>query len=179
MHPSDIRWTIRELVEPTIQRMGFDLVAVEWGGGRRRPTLRLSVDAPGGIGADDCAAVSRRVSLLLDEADPISAAYVLEVSSPGMERPMQRLSDFRRFVGYTVRLRLVEGLPRRRFTGELKAVHGEVLSIEVDGEVHEIDFEDVEHGQLVLTLEEYDALKEGLPADPGPASSSTSSQEQE
>jgi ribosome maturation factor RimP len=73
---------IRALAEATVARLGFDLVAVEWVGGRRGPILRLSIDAPGGVNAEDCARVSDAVSPLLDAADPIEVPYHLEVSSP-------------------------------------------------------------------------------------------------
>jgi ribosome maturation factor RimP len=160
MHPRDFAKTVRELVEPTIQRLGFDLVAVELLGGVRRAVLRLSVQ---GVGADDCATISHRISPLLDEADVIKGSYDLEVSSPGIDRPVQRHSDFRRFVGYRVRLRLEEGLPRRRYAGTLVRVDGDDIVVEVDGEHHVVSFESIERAQLVLDLEEYARLADGLP----------------
>ena len=166
MHVSSTIQTVRELVEPTVQRLGFDLVAVEFTSGRRRPLLRLSIDGPDGVGADDCARVSVRVSPLLDDAEPVSGAYDLEVSSPGIERPVQRLCDFRRFVGFRVRIRLEEGMPRRRFTGAIAAVEGDDIHLEVDGTIHVLSFETVEQARLVLSLEEYERLAQGLPPDP-------------
>ena len=166
MHPTERRQAIRELIEPTIHRLGFDLVCVEWSTGRRRPVLRLSIDKPGGVGADDCAAVSHRVSPVLDAEDPIESGYDLEVSSPGIDRPVQRLDDFRRFVGYTVRLRMEEGLPRRRYTGEIVAVIDGVVHLKVDGEVHELMFDSIDAANLVLDIDTYMKLADGLPPIP-------------
>lgn len=98
-------------IEAVVTRLGFDLVAVDRGGGRRRPLLRLRVDRPGGIPGrseltvDDCAAVSREVREWLDESGEAGESYILEVSSPGVERPLVRQSDYERFAGLAVRLR--------------------------------------------------------------------------
>jgi len=166
MEPIDLRSTVRRLVEPTVQRMGYDLVAVEWLGGQRGRVLRLSIDAPGGVTAGDCAETSARLSLVLDEADPIEGPYDLEVSSPGIERPVQRHQDFARFRGYRARIRLVPGLPRRRFSGRLDGIDGDEVLIVVDGQEHRLHLEDIERARLVLDLDEYQALAEGLPAIP-------------
>jgi ribosome maturation factor RimP len=165
MPTAPLRDTIRELLGPTIERLGFDLVAIELLGGGRRPTLRLSIDKPGGVDASDCARVTHRVSPLLDEADPIPSAYDLEVSSPGIERPVQGLADFARFAGLRVRLRLEEGLPRRRYTGRIVGVDGDTVEVEVDGVVHPIAFGSIDAAHLVLDLDEYRKLAEG----PAPA----------
>ena len=164
----DLQRDVRELVEPAVRDVGYDLVAVEWVGGQRRPILRLSIDKPGGIGADDCTKVTHRVSPLLDEADPVPTAYDLEVSSPGIERPVQRLEDFRRFAGYRLRLRLEEGLPRRRYTGTLVRVTDAEIGVLVDGAEHTIALESVDSAHLLLDLEAYNELASGLPDLPPP-----------
>ena len=105
---------VREIIEPTVRRLGYDLVAVEVIGARGNPILRVSIDKPGGISADDCALVSERVSPELDADDPFTTSYQLEVSSPGIDRPVQRMADFARFVGFRVRLRCSAGAVRRR-----------------------------------------------------------------
>ncbi len=163
MHTAEIRSQLRTLLEPTVARLGFDLVAIELIGGDRKPVLRISIDGENGVGADDCARVSLRMSPLLDEADPISGAYRLEVSSPGMERPVQRLDDFRRFVGFRVRIKMEPGLPRRRYTGVIQKVEGDSVVVEVDGEEHELLFESIDSAYLVLELEEYARLAQGAP----------------
>jgi ribosome maturation factor RimP len=154
---------IRSLVEATIVRLGFDLVAVEWGTARQGAMLRLSIDKPGGVDAEDCATVSEQVSPLLDAADPISSSYTLEVSSPGIERPVQRRQDFERFVGFRVRLRLSEGPPRRRYVGVIGPIEQDELSVTVDGTVHRIPLDLIERAHLVLDLDEYQKLAEGTP----------------
>jgi ribosome maturation factor RimP len=159
-----LRDRIRALTEPTIERLGFDLVAVEWLQDARGPILRLSIDKPGGIAASDCARVSHHVSQVLDEADPIDASYHLEVSSPGIDRPLQRRVDFQRFVGYRAKVRLVEGHARRRFSGRLLGVDGDSVKIEVDGKEYTFPVDAVEKANLVLDLDEYQKLAEGPPS---------------
>lgn len=166
MDPRDLRTTVRDLIEPVVHRMGFDVVAIEWVSGARRPVLRISVDGAEGVGADDLAQISHRVSPLLDAEDPIPGAYDLEISSPGIERPVQRVDDFRRFTGYQAKIRLEPGFPRRRYTGELRGVVDGMVRIDVAGELHEVPFDGIEACHLVLDLETYAALAEGLPPIP-------------
>lgn len=158
MDPFILRRKIRALVEPAVVRSGFDLVAVEWSGGRSGAILRLSIDGPDGVGADDCAEVSFRVSPLLDEADPISGPYNLEVSSPGIERPVQRLEDFQKLAGFRVKIRLFEGHPRRRYSGRIVGVDDHEVIVQADGQEHRLDFDSIERAHLVLDLDEYERL---------------------
>ncbi len=106
--------TVHEIergIEAVVTRLGFELVAVDRGGGRRRPLLRLRVDRQGGIPGrseltvDDCAVISRAVRESLDETGQAGESYILEVSSPGVERPLVRQGDYERFEGLAVRLR--------------------------------------------------------------------------
>ena len=98
-------------IEAVVTRLGFELVIIDRGGGRRRPLLRLRVDRPGGVPGkseltvDDCAVISRGVREWLDETGQAGESYILEVSSPGVERPLARQSDYERFAGLAVRLR--------------------------------------------------------------------------
>lgn len=158
MIAADLKHHIRDLLEPTIERLGFELVAVEWVGGRTGRILRLSIDGPEGVNARDCATVSQNVSPLLDADDPISGAYTLEVSSPGIDRPVQRPQDFARFVGYRIKIRLVEGHPRRRYTGRLVEYDDGEISVQVDGQDHRIAVDTIDRANLVLDLEEYETL---------------------
>lgn len=157
MESKALELRVRNLAEPVVERLGFDLVAVEWNG----RVLRLSIDAPGGVDADDCGTVSEQVSPMLDAEDPVPARYTLEVSSPGIDRPVQRRQDFERFRGFRCKLQLCEGPPRRRYTGVLGPVEGDELVILVDGKEHRVPLELIERAHLALTLEEYATLAEG------------------
>jgi ribosome maturation factor RimP len=161
--PRTLEQQIRTLVEPTVLRLGFDLVAVEWASDRQGRVLRLSIDAPGGVSAQDCADVSEQLSPLLDAVDPISSSYHLEVSSPGIDRPVQRRQDFERFRGYRVKIRLSEGPPRRRYVGVIGPIDGDELLLSVDGQEHRIPLDLIERAHLVLDLDEYQKLAEGTP----------------
>jgi ribosome maturation factor RimP len=158
MDTLNLRKQIRALVEPSVHHLGYDLVAVEWCGGRQGPILRLSIEKPGGVTIRDCSKVSVALSPVLDADDPINAKYVLEVSSPGMERPVERMADFERFAGYNVKLKLVEGHPRRRYTGQLAGVDSDDILVTVDGVVHRIFVDTIERAHLVLSLNEYEEL---------------------
>lgn len=140
------------LVAPTIEDLGFELVRLRLMGGKRA-VLQIMAERPdGGIEVDDCARISRAVSALLDVEDPISGEYTLEVSSPGIDRPLTRLKDFETWAGYEARLEtseLIDG--RRRFKGELAGVQdGEVL-LEIPEGVIGLAFDLLSDAKLVLT----------------------------
>lgn len=151
---------IEGIVTPSIEAMGFDVVRVMITGGNR-PTLQIMADRSDGtmISVDDCAEISRTVSAILDVEDPISGEYTLEVSSPGIDRPLTRLKDFERWAGFDARVDMdppVDG--RKRFSGRLKGiVDGERVRFEVeDGVTVELPFAGISRAKLVLT----DALLE-------------------
>ncbi len=154
-----------ELLEPTVDREGYELVAVEFMTLDGRPTLRVSIDRPGGVTVKDCSRVSRAISPALDVEDPIDGAYHLEVSSPGIDRPLQRPSDFNRFAGYQVRIQLEAAGPgeRRRYKGLLVGARDGEVEVEVDGERHRLNLDSVERARLVLDLDEYQQLAEAPP----------------
>ncbi|WP_114392158.1 ribosome maturation factor RimP [Oleisolibacter albus] len=123
----DILERVSQIVGPSVEAMGYELVRVQVSGGMR-PTLQLMAERADGAAmtVDDCADISRAVSALLDVEDPIASAYVLEVSSPGIDRPLTRLKDFERFKGFEARIEttvVLEG--RKRFKGVLYGVEGE------------------------------------------------------
>ena len=104
------------LLDPGVQALGFEIVDLEFGGAPA--TLRVYIDGPNGVDVDDCASVSRHLSTVLDVEDPISGNYTLEVSSPGIDRPLARPSHFTAVVGETVRVQTsLHHLGRKRFLG--------------------------------------------------------------
>jgi ribosome maturation factor RimP len=139
---------MRALLEPVVEDLGYELLLVELAGSGHR-TLRLYIDAPGGVNLDDCELVSRHVSALLDVDDPIAGAYDLEVSSPGIERPLVCEAHFRSHIGERVKIRLMRNLlGRKRFTGILTGVDDDGVVVEVDGEPYELAFDDIESARL-------------------------------
>jgi ribosome maturation factor RimP len=128
---------VRRIIEPVITAMGYELVGVEYVGQGGRPTLRVYVDAPAGITLDDCQRVSGHIGALLDVEDPLDMAYNLEVSSPGLDRPLFEAKHFVQFTGRMAKIRmkfLIDG--RRKFTGVIQGVQdGAVIILENDQEV--------------------------------------------
>ncbi len=144
------------IVTPVIEGLGFELVRLRLMAGKTR-TLQIMADRPdGGIEVDDCAAISTAVSAALDVEDPLEDAYTLEVSSPGIDRPLTRLKDFEAWEGYEARVETTELIDgRRRFKGKLAGVEGEEVLIEIEegGETVTIglQFDWLSDAKLVLT----------------------------
>ncbi|MDG6773090.1 ribosome maturation factor RimP [Thiomicrorhabdus sp. ZW0627] len=144
---------LEELLKPTIETMGFELWAVEYMPAGRHSTLRVFVDKESGITVDDCADISRQLSAVLDVEDPITNAYMLEVSSPGLDRPLIKPEHFKRYEGKQVRLRTVSSvLGRKKFTGPMTRVTDEGIEVEVDGELFEIPFDMIDKANLVVEI---------------------------
>jgi len=143
-----------EILTPVIEDMGFELVRVRLMGGKTA-TLQVMADKPeGGIEVDDCADISSAVSAVLDVEDPITDSYTLEVSSPGIDRPLTRLKDFADFEGYEAKLEtshLIDG--RKRFKGVLAGVEGSEVLINVDEGTIGLQFDWLSDAKLVLTDE--------------------------
>ena len=142
---------LSKLFEPVVESMGYELVGVEFLGAGGYGTLRIYIDRDNGVNLDDCAAISHQISGILDVEEPIKQAYDLEVSSPGIERPLFKLADFERFTGKTVRIKLAVGLlGRKNFKGELQGVAGsKLVTIEVDGELFDLPYADIAKANLV------------------------------
>jgi ribosome maturation factor RimP len=150
----------RRLLEPVLVRDGYELVEVEWlreGGGW---VLRLYVDRAGGVGIDDCQVVSRTVEPILDVEDFIEPAYSLEVSSPGVDRPLRRPEDFARFAGRRARVKAFGPLesapglpPRKQWSGTLRGFRDGAVEMEVDGKLHRIPVDRVAKANLEYDLE--------------------------
>jgi ribosome maturation factor RimP len=145
---------IAAVVEPTIQGMGFELVRLRLMGGHR-PTLQIMAERPDGtMEVDDCAELSRQLSVVLDVEDPIDREYTLEVSSPGIDRPLTRLTDFDRWEGYEAKLETTEAVDgRKRFKGVLAGTEGSEVLIEVDEGTIGLPFDWLADAKLVLTDE--------------------------
>ena len=147
---------LAEIVTPVIEGMGFELVRIRLMGGATR-TLQIMADRPdGGIEVDDCGEISTAVSAVLDVEDPIEDNYVLEVSSPGIDRPLTRLKDFDMWVDYEARVETTELIDgRRRFKGILRGTDGDEVLIEIE-DVKEavtigLQFEWLSDAKLILT----------------------------
>ena len=162
----ELRATVRAIAESTVNRLGCDLVAVHVTGDRTGPVLRLFIDKVGGVDMAACAQVSRALNPEFDVEDPLPGRYRLEVSSPGIDRPVERRSDFLRFVGFQAKVRMLPGTGRKRYVGELRGIDDDhVLVMEhPDKPSHRIPFENIDRAQLILSTEEFLRLgKEGLP----------------
>ncbi|MDJ1016005.1 MAG: ribosome maturation factor RimP [Paracoccaceae bacterium] len=147
-----------EIITPVIEDMGFELVRVRLMGGKTK-TLQIMAERPdGGIEVDDCAEISTMVSATLDVEDPLEDAYTLEVSSPGIDRPLTRLKDFNDWEGYEAKLETAEMIDgRRRFKGALMGTEGDEVLIEIDVDNQPttigLKFDWLSDAKLVLTDE--------------------------
>lgn len=148
--------TVTELIFPTIHHLGYDIVRISMMEGSKRATLQIMIERLDGkeITLTDCETVSHQVSTLLDVEDPIKVEYNLEVSSPGIDRPLVKLKDFERFIGHEIKLTTqlpIEG--RKRFRGEIAAVNGDEIALKLTDEKIEanIAFDNVASAKLVLT----------------------------
>ena len=146
---------LERLIEPEVKRLGYELVRVMMIGGSSDPTLQVMAERRDTrqLDIDDCEKISRRLSDMLDLADPIAGSYRLEVSSPGIDRPLTRLSDYSDWRGHEARVHLAaphEG--RKNFTGILEGTEGEqILILTKDGEAHALAFSEIASAKLVLT----------------------------
>lgn len=146
---------IDDLIAPTILDMGFDIVRVQVSGGQ---TMKVQIMAEPSSGSemtvDDCARISRAVSAVLDVEDPIADAYTLEVSSPGLDRPLVRVQDFDRFSGFEAKIelqRVIDG--RRKFSGRLLGTADENVNVDINGETVTVAFHDIAKAKLIVTDE--------------------------
>lgn len=151
----DVISRVTVLAEQVLSSLGMELVDLEYKREGREMVLRLFVDKEGGVNLDDCASVSRELSEVLDVEDVISEHYSLEVSSPGIDRPLKKVEDFQRFKGKLVKIRTFEPLPddagnkRKTFLGELKGIeNGVVLVALKEGQNAAIPFEKVAKANL-------------------------------
>ncbi len=142
------------LIEPVVELLGYELVWLQLAAGDRDQLVRLYIDREDGIGLGDCERVSREVSALMDVEDPISGNYTLEVSSPGLDRPLVKPEHFDAFAGSEIKLRLVDSIEgRKRFRGQLTARDDAEIEMVVDGTSHRFALRDIESARLVPEVE--------------------------
>ena len=141
---------LKELLEPAIERLGYEVSDLEVQLSGKSGVVRIFIDHPDGISLDDCEKVSQAVSALLDVEDPLPAHYNLEVSSPGLDRKLTKLEHFQRFKGETLKVQLrfpIAG--RKRFRGRLLSSNDENIVVEVDGEPHTLPLATIDTARLV------------------------------
>jgi ribosome maturation factor RimP len=140
---------LRALIEPAVTALGFELVGVEFIHGKSG-VLRVYIDHPDGIGLDDCQAVSYQVSGVLDVEDPIRGQYSLEVSSPGLDRPLFQGRDFERFAGSEVDVRLLAAVNgRRKFRGVLGGLRDGRVVVQMDDQELVVALDEIDQARLV------------------------------
>lgn len=160
---------IEDLIAPTLGDMGYDIVRIQLGGGQRQ-LLQIMAErtADHGMSVENCAEVSRAVSALLDVADPIAGAFTLEVSSPGIDRPLTRLEDFERFASFEAKLELrIPEDGRRRFRGRLLGLEENRVRLETEDAELQIPYGALAKAKLILTDEliaAHQAAEGGAPA---------------
>lgn len=136
----NIQQTVTELVSPIVEELNYELVDVEYLKEGANWYLRVYIDKPGGISIDDCQAVSEQVSDLLDKNDPIDQSYYLEVSSPGLDRPLKTERDFIKYNGELVEVKVFQPIDGKKiFEGELVGLKDNFIIINQDG--HDVQFE--------------------------------------
>ncbi|WP_159566051.1 ribosome maturation factor RimP [Budvicia diplopodorum] len=146
---STLEQKLTELISAPVEALGFELVGIEFVRARQS-TLRIYIDSENGINVDDCADVSHQVSAVLDVEDPITTAYTLEVSSPGMERPLFIAAHYQRFIGEEVSLTLRMAVQnRRRWVGKIKSVEGETITVSVEGKDEAFALSNIQKANLV------------------------------
>ena len=141
-----MRETLLKILEPAVNGLGYELVELEFQG----KLLRLYIDQAQGVTLDDCEKVSRQVGAVLDVADPIPGHYTLEVSSPGLDRPLRKPADFEARAGQRARIELTLPLDgRRRFAGTLRGLENDAVLIEVDGALFRLPLAQIAKARLV------------------------------
>lgn len=142
---------LTSLLEPVIQSMGYELVGIEFQGSIQHGTLRVYIDHEKGIGVDDCATISHQISAILDVEEPIQQAYDLEVSSPGIDRPLFKARDYEQFSGRAAKIKMAVPLNgRKNFKGVLQGViDSRRVQIMVDNEGFELPISDIAKANLI------------------------------
>ena len=141
---------VADIIQPTIEALGLELWGLEYLQQGKHSILRVFIDCENTVNLKDCETVSRQISAVLDVEDPISGEYTLEVSSPGLERPLFKTDQFAQFVGDKVKIVMrsqVEG--RRKFTGLIESVSADEIRLSVDGKTFKLDFAEIDKANIV------------------------------
>ena len=142
--------TLVKLLTPVVESLGCELWGLEYMSQGRHSTLRLYIESPDGIGLEECEKVSRQVSSVMDVEDPITGEYSLEVSSPGLDRPLYSLEQFQRYIGERLSVKLRSAFDgRRKFSGQLKGIENEEIILVVDGHEYLLPIELIEKANIV------------------------------
>ncbi len=147
---------IEGMIGPSLAAMGYSIVRVAFSGGRSRPTLQIMAERldDGAMTVEDCETISHTVSALLDVADPIETAYQLEISSPGIDRPLTRRADYERFAGFEAKIEMLRPVyGQRRFRGKLMGLEGDDAKVLVGTETRLLPLDAIARAKLVLTDE--------------------------
>ena len=145
---------LARLIEPTVKEMGLDLVRVAMIGGKSDPTLQIMAERPDTrqLTIEDCETLSRKLSDILDEADPIEEGYRLEVSSPGIDRPLTRRSDFADWAGHEARIKFAEPVDTaKQVSGDIVGIEGDTIRIATPKGERTVDFNNIASAKLLLT----------------------------
>jgi ribosome maturation factor RimP len=145
---------VTTLIEPEVKALGLDLVRVAMIGGKSDPTLQIMAERPETrqLTIDDCSDLSRRLSDKLDEADPIEGAYRLEVSSPGIDRPLTRLADFTDWAGHEARIRFDQPIDgAKQVSGIIDGISGDTVRVSTTKGLREVPFASIASAKLLLT----------------------------
>lgn len=138
-----------EIIQQPIEALGFELIGLEYIRSRQ-PILRIFIDHEKGISVDDCAEVSHQISAIFDVEDPIASNYTLEVSSPGMDRPLFTIEHYKQFIDQNISFSLrIPTMNRRNWKGKLMQVENEMITVDVDGELHQFAFGNIQKANIV------------------------------
>jgi len=146
---------IKDIIRDQIEEDGYELLHVEMRSEGGAPILRIYIDSPGGITIDDCAETSRKIAVLLDVEDPVKGKYTLEVSSPGIERPLFTEKDYVKFQGREIKLTTKNRIEdRRKFKGHIESFENGVLNLRCEGRLIAIDYDEIRKANLVYDFAE-------------------------
>lgn len=149
IHLANLEQQLIDIIKEPTNALGFELIGVEFIRSKH-PVLRIFIDHENGISVDDCADVSRQISSVLDVEDPINVAYTLEVSSPGMDRPLFTLEHYQQFIDHEITFSLrIPVMNRRNWKGVIKKIDGEMITIAIDNQENIFAFNNIQKANIV------------------------------